>query len=124
MANSQSHASPNYPPMMKLPPKFPFYPRHLLRYEGFGYVNNRTVALNVLGCTLVSTALFFFIRHRLAKDSPAPISLSDEWREATEKKRLKLDADPITRHTIGQPVADRKKLNEALLAELERKKEE
>jgi len=94
----------NYPPMMKLPPSFPFYPRHLYRYEGYGSVNNKAVLLNIAIGLAVSAGAFLTVQYFVEKNSKVkvPESLSDEWRKATEDKRLKDNADPLDRYKVGQ----------------------
>lgn len=93
------------------------------------------VARNLAICFGASLGLFFFIRSRLGmtwfflvlfssaenniviteSSRPAPASLSDEWVKATEERAKRLNADPISRHKIGQPVADPAKVNEELI---------
>eukprot|EP01110_Echinostelium_bisporum_P012086 TRINITY_DN6311_c0_g1_i1.p2 TRINITY_DN6311_c0_g1~~TRINITY_DN6311_c0_g1_i1.p2 ORF type:complete len:103 (-),score=29.62 TRINITY_DN6311_c0_g1_i1:104-412(-) len=91
------------PPMMKIPHKISFYPKKLLQYEGYGYVNHSRVARWTLA-TCIATVFITWASNVANRrvGGPPPKTLTEEWKKAEEQKRIDENADPISNHKVGR----------------------
>jgi len=91
----------HYPPMMKLPPDFSFYPFALRTYHGRGIANGKLILLGMVTVASIAGVLFTFLV-RATRTNELP---SHEVQAAQYERYYKVaNSQPIRAHKVGAPV--------------------